>query len=235
MHCSLKTRFSLSPHGKTRLQALAACALGLALALPAAAQDTAPSAQPDAPPVPLGPPPATAPAPEVAPTPAPSPAADAQAITQQLLALEQQTQQLEEARGRIRLRGVRIGKIVSWTATALFLFSAFSAWGRAQSIDDAIKDGRDDKAYDSNGDGDVNHKDEHHSRRIARSLAITSLVPIGLGVFSTILERRRRAEQRAFDYQIDDNAARRRALLTRLGGALAVAPGHAALQLRLTF
>jgi hypothetical protein len=153
----------------------------------------------------------------------------------QLLELEQNTQQLELERSRIRLKGPRIGKIVSWVATALFLSSAFSAWGRAEGVEKALKDGRDDEAYDTNGDGEVDHDDEQRSRRVARTLLGVSVLPIGAGVFATILEVRRRKQQRALGFQLEDLGARRRALLKLLDVQLGAAPGHADLRLRLAF
>lgn len=183
----------------------------------------------------------TAPTPEAAPAPS-TPASPelarldaARALGEQLLELERRAQQIELERSRIRLLGPRIGKIVSWIASAVFLSSAVSAWGRAESVKEALDDGRDDKAYDTDRDGDVDKDDEERSRRVARALVGTSLVPIGLGVFSTLLERKRRRAQRALGYELEDIATKRRALLTQLGVQLGVAPGHAALRLHLAF
>ncbi len=157
------------------------------------------------------------------------------AWTAQLLEIERRTQQVEQERERIRFIGVRIGKYLSWTATALFLSSALNAYGRAEAVKKALKDGRDDEFYDTDRDDDVDKQDERHSRRIARALLFSSVVPIGLGVFSTMLERKRRKQHRMLSYQLEDFATQRRALISRLGAQLGVAPGHASLQLRLAF
>jgi hypothetical protein len=210
------------------------CAACLCVSTAARAQDTAAAApletpaSPASPGVLVAPPPAPA-SPELARLDA------ANALTAQLLALEQRTQQLELERSHIRITGPRIGKIVSWVGTALILSSAFSAWGRAETVKEALDDGRDDKAYDTDGDGDVDKQDEKRSRRVARTLLGVSLLPIGAGVFSTLLERKRRREQRALGYALEDIAVKRRALLTQLGVQLNVAPGHAALRLQLAF
>jgi hypothetical protein len=199
---------------------------------------------PPPPTVPEAPPsPSTAAAPEAAAPAAPaaptSPEAArldaARALGAQLLELEQNAQQLELERSRIRLKGPRIGKIVSWVASALFLSSAFSAWGRAEGVDEALKDGRDDEAYDTNGDGEVDQDDEQRSRRMSRALLGASVLPIGAGVFATMLEVRRRKQHRTLGYQLEDLGARRRALLKLLNVQLGAAPGHADLRLRLAF
>lgn len=200
----------------------------------ARAQEAAPPAL-DAPAVPAAPvtPPPVVPAPLASPELARLDAAHA--LTVQLLALEQRAQQLELERSRVRITGPRIGKIVSWSVTALLLSSALSAWGRAESIKEALDDGRDDKAYDSDGDGDVDKHDEKRSRRAARTLLGVSVIPIGLGVFSTLLERNRRRQQRTFGDALEDIAVKRRALLTQLGAQVGLAPGHATLRLQLKF
>jgi hypothetical protein len=200
----------------------------------------------DAPPPPLleaPPSPGAAAAPEAAAPAAPDTPKSAEAarldaartLGAQLLALEQNTQLLELERSRIRLKGPRIGKIVSWVATALVLSSALSAWAQAEAVDEAIKDGRDDEAYDTNSDGEVDQDDEQRSRRVARALLGASVLPIGAGVFATLLEVRRRKQQRALGFQLEDLGARRRALLKLLNVQLGAAPGHADLRLRLAF
>ena len=69
----------------------------------------------------------------------------------------------------------------------------------------------------------------------ARALLISSLVPIGLGIFCTLLESSRRTQKRTLEYQLEDIASHRRALITRLSTQLAAAPGHAELQMQLRF
>jgi hypothetical protein len=156
-------------------------------------------------------------------------------LTKQLLEIEQQTVQLETKRARVRTLGFRIGKIVSWSASALFLFSAFGWYGTAQSVEKALKDGRDDEAYDVNGNDKVTKHDEDVARTVARTLAITSLIPIGLGVFTTLMGLRREREKAELTNAIEDLSTRRRSLLRRLDTQLSASPSHAAVQLRLTF
>jgi hypothetical protein len=177
------------------------------------------------------------PAPAVVPTQPPpsSVAVDVRALTGELLALEGQAAALEAQRKGIRVRGMRIGKIISWTVTTLMLTSAFGSFGTAEQIKEAIKDGRDDKAYDSDGDKDVDKDDEQRARRIARALAISSLVPIGLGVWTSIVYRQRLNKQRDLSYQLEDVSLRRRSLLQRMGAELGVSQQHASLQVRLVF
>lgn len=209
----------------------------VSVAGPAAAQSTPPGQVPAAAqPVPEQPPlmavePPPAPA-QVAP---PAAAPDMRELTRQLLELEARTVALEENRAKIRVRGVRIGKIISWTVTALMLTSAFSSFGSAEQIKEAIKDGRDDEIYDSDGDKDVDKDDEQRARRIARGLAISSLIPIGFGVWTSIMHRQRLNQQRDLGYQLEDVALRRRSVLQRMGAELGVSQQHASLQLRLTF
>jgi hypothetical protein len=160
---------------------------------------------------------------------------DVRALTAQLLELEAKTVQLEQARAAIRVKGMRIGKIVSWSVTALMLVSAFSSYAQAEGIKDALKDGRDDKAYDADGDKDVDKDDEQRARRTSRALAITSLIPIGLGVWTSLVYRRRTTQQRDLTYQLEDVSLRRRSLLQRMAADLGVSQQHASLQLRLAF
>jgi hypothetical protein len=221
-------------------------AIGLVLLLPltsvvaGAAAQSAPPAQPVVPGQPLvEPPPLLAAEPVSAPVAvvaAPSAAApDVRELTRQLLELEARTAELEQTRAKIRVRGVRIGKIISWTVTALMLTSAFSSFGSAEQIKEAIKDGRDDKIYDKDGDKDVDKDDEQKARRAARALAISSLIPIGLGVWTSIVHRQRLNQQRSLGYQLEDVAVRRRSLLQQMGAAVGVSQQHASLQLSLTF
>jgi hypothetical protein len=196
----------------------------------------APPAQIDAPVAPASP---SAPAPEAAPPAAPASELarldTARALTTQLLELERRAKEIEEQRARIRTTGLQIGKIVSWVTTAVLLSSATSAWGRAEAIEKALKDGRDDEAYDSDGDGEVDKHDEKRSRRAARTLLGVSLVPIGTGLFTTLLGHKRNSEKRKLGYELEDLASKRRGLLTQLGVQLGIAPGHADLRLRLSF
>lgn len=158
-----------------------------------------------------------------------------EALTQKLIALEARTLELEMQRDAIRTRGPRIGKIVSWTMAALFLGSAFSWFGRAQAVDEALKDGRTDKAYDVNGNGKVTQHDEDVARRVARTFAVTSLIPIGLGVFSTLLEVRRNREKHRLTHEIEDIARERRNVLRQLEPQVSAGKGHASLALKLSF
>jgi hypothetical protein len=156
-------------------------------------------------------------------------------LTKQLLAIEQQSQELEAKRVGVRTLGYRIGKIVSWSASALFLLTAFSWYGSAESVQQALKDGRDDKAYDVNGNHKVTKHDEDVARVVARTLAVTSLIPIGLGVFTTLMGMRREREKRDYSNALEDLAGKRRSLLRRLDAQLSASQSHAALQLRMTF
>lgn len=160
---------------------------------------------------------------------------DLSVLTKELLALEQQTLQLETRRAAVRTTGYRVGKIVSWSASAVFLLTAFSWYGQAQGIEKAIKDGRDDEAYDVNGNDKVTKHDEDVARTVARTMAITSLIPIGLGVFTTIFELRREREKRRLSNEIDDLSVRRRTLLRRLDGQVSASQVHASLSLRMRF
>lgn len=156
-------------------------------------------------------------------------------LTQELLRLEEQTLRLEAARDAVRTTGYRVGKIVCWSVSALVLLNAFSWWGQAQAVEEALKEGRDDEAYDVNGNDKVTKHDEDVARTVARTLAITSLIPIGLGVFTTMFELRRVREKRRLTDQIEDLALRRRTLLRRLSGQLSASQVHAALELQLRF
>lgn len=213
---------------------MSALLLTLAAAAPAAAQ-SAPQA-PAAPPEVAAEPPMVllAPAP-AAPAPAAFDPLQAAQLTKQLLEIEQKTLQLETQRARVRTLGYRIGKIVSWSASALFLFSAFGWYGTAQSVQKALKDGRDDEAYDVNGNDKVTKHDEDVARIVARTLAITSLIPIGMGVFTTLMGIRREREKANLTDAIEDLSTKRRSLLRRLDTQLSASQNHAALQLRLQF
>jgi hypothetical protein len=156
-------------------------------------------------------------------------------LTKQLLQLEQQSLELEAKRAGVRTLGYRIGKIVCWSASALFLFSAFGWYGTAQSVEKALNDGRDDEAYDVNGNHKVTKHDEDVARTAARTLAVVSVIPIGLGVFTTMMGMRREREKQEYSNQLEDLATKRRSLLRRLDTQLSAGPGHAALQLHLTF
>lgn len=156
-------------------------------------------------------------------------------LTKQLLAVEEATLVLEQKRAGIRTLGYRIGKIVCWSASAIFLFSAFGWYGTAQGVEKALKDGRDDEAYDVNGNDKVTKHDEDVARTVARTLAITSLIPIGLGVFTTLMERRRERDKRDLAHQIEDLASKRRGLLRRLDAQLSASQTHATLTLGARF
>jgi hypothetical protein len=61
------------------------------------------------------------------------------------------------------------------------------------------------------------------------------LIPIGLGVFTTLMGMRREREKAELTNAIEDLATKRRSLLRRLDTQLSVSPSHAAVQLRMTF
>jgi hypothetical protein len=102
-------------------------------------------------------------------------------------------------------------------------------------VERALEDGRDDEAYDVNGNDKVTKHDEDVARVVARTLAITSLIPIGLGVFTTLVETRREREKKMLTHSIDDLADKRRGLLRRLDAQLSASHTHAALTLRASF
>ena len=137
-------------------------------------------------------------------------------LTQQILALEEQSLALEARRAKIRTLGYRIGKIACWSVSAIFLFSAFGWYGTANGVEKALKEGRDDEAYDVNGNDKVTKHDEEVARTVARTLAITSLIPIGLGVLTTLMHRRREKERRDLGHDLEDIANKRRGLVRRL-------------------
>ncbi|HEX6243866.1 MAG TPA: hypothetical protein VFZ61_23285 [Polyangiales bacterium] len=156
-------------------------------------------------------------------------------LTQQILALEEQSLALEAQRAKVRTLGYRIGKIVCWSVSAIFLFTAFGWYGTANSVEKALKDGRDDEAYDVNGNDKVTKHDEDVARTVARTLAITSLIPIGLGVFTTLMHRRREKERRDLTHDIEDLANKRRGLVRRLSLELSASPANAGLTLGARF
>lgn len=125
------------------------------------------------------------------PDPASAHATWVHTLAAQLVALEQQARQLELARADIRQLGYRIGKYISWTAFGVLATNALSYFARAEATKEALDDGRTDKAYDIDGDGDVDKADERRARRVSRSLMIGSLLPLGLGVWTTVLGRQR--------------------------------------------
>jgi hypothetical protein len=221
--------------------ALVALVFGCSIASPLAAQ-AAPVA-PSVPPAPVvggaGEPPMVdlVPAPAGAPTgaaPIAAPPSPAQ-LTQQILALEEQGLALEARREKVRTLGYRIGKIVCWSVSAIMLFSAFGWYGTANSVEKALRDGRDDEAYDVNGNDKVTKHDEDVARTVARTLAITSLIPIGLGVFTTLMHRRREKERRDLTHDIEDIANKRRGLVRRLSLELSASPANAGLTLGARF
>jgi hypothetical protein len=155
--------------------------------------------------------------------------------TRQLVELERRAQQIEFERAAIPLIGVRIGKYISWTAFALMATQAFGSWARAQSVDEALDEMRSDPAYDVDGDDDVDRDDERRARRVGRGLAISSLVPLGLGIFSTVLERRRRHKVQTLSSDLDDIRNQRRSVLSRLAQDVNISGTQASLELRLRF
>lgn len=203
----------------------------MSLTLPVAAQPASVPGEP--PPLVQLAPPAPAPAPAAAEpiAPAPSPAQ----LTQQILALEEQSLALEAKRAKIRTLGYRIGKIVCWSVSAISLFSAFGWYTTANGVEKALKDGRDDEAYDVNGNDKVTKHDEDVARTVARTLAITSLIPIGLGVFTTLMHRRREKERRDLTHDLEDIADKRRGLVRRLSLELSAGPANAGLSLGARF
>lgn len=174
---------------------------------------------------------APAAAPSVAP-PATDAMARAQATTQKLLELEARAKQLEQERSKVRFIGLRVGKYVSWTAFGVLLGGALSAWGNANLVQEALDDKRTDKAYDTDGDGDVDRADKRHSQRIARALIGVSIVPLGTGIFSTVLDRMRQRKVRQIDAELTDLRDRRRGFLDRLGVDLGLTRREASLRLR---
>ena len=71
-------------------------------------------------------------APPVASTPAaPRGTLDLRGLTEQLVALEREAQQLEQARAAIRHRGMRIGKYISWAAFGVLASQSLSFLSRA--------------------------------------------------------------------------------------------------------
>jgi hypothetical protein len=156
-------------------------------------------------------------------------------LTRDLVALEQHAQQLELAREAVPVVGVRIGKAVSWTVAGVLLFTALGQVGSAEQIKEAREDGRNDKAYDRDDDGDVDRHDELKARRVARALTLASIVPIGLGVFSTIVYRQRLRKIRGLSQQLIEVNDRRRSLIQRLGYEVGVSAGQASLGVKLSF
>lgn len=255
-------RFPFPKLSQTRpaLSIQAACLIGLTLSLAVhntsyAQTAPAPSQQPVAPAVEVAPP-LVAPAPSAAqaapPTvtlapsnvtappaanAAPLPAAPASVpeLTRQLLDLELRTRQLEQDRDRIRVKGPRIGKIVTWTAASFMLLSAVGAWGQAEMVKKAIEKDWTGDAYDTNGNDKVTKADENRQRAIARGWVIGSLIPIGLGTWLTILHRKRLKQIKTHNFQLEDLAVKRRSLLNRLGAEVGVAPTLASVQLKLAF
>lgn len=223
--CPRSARWLVS---RALLLALALDVLGITRAAPAAAQAAPVVTEP---PLMQLAPPSAVPA-EAAP---PASAPNAAELTRQLLELERETQALELKRAGIKTLGYRIGKIACWSVGAVMLFSAFGWYGTAQSVEKALKDGRDDEAYDVNGNDKVTKHDEDVARIVARTLAITSLIPIGLGVFTTLVETRREREKRMLTHSIDDLADKRRGLLRRLDAQLSASHTHASLQLHVSF
>jgi len=223
---------------RRRAARLAVCLSSFVLAVSSVAH-----AQP-VPPVAPSPPPGATDAPvafdaPVAPTaptlPDPAALERAQGFTRQLVELEARARQLEDERGRIRTRGLRVGKYISWAAFGVLAFGALAAAGSAAGVDEAIEDGRTDKAYDTDGDGDVDRDDERHSRRIARGMMISSVIPLGLGVFTTVLGRMRARHIRTLDAQLTDIRDRRRSVIDRLGYDLGVTRTQASLRLHVSF
>ena len=229
-----------------RLAVLAVWLTEMASAQPGHAQEAARAA----PPVPADPitfpAPAAPPSPPAAPVAPPATAATAPAappqgtsnirdLTEQLVALERQAQQLEQARADIRHRGMRIGKYISWAAFGVLASQSLTFLSRAELTKEAREDGRSDKAYDVDGDGDVDVHDERRARRIARGLLLGSLVPLGLGVYTTVMGRMRARRDRQLAAELDDVRGRRRRLIDRLAYDLGVSGTHAAVSLRLTF
>jgi hypothetical protein len=158
-----------------------------------------------------------------------------QALTREVIGLEQRARAIEAERAAIRQTGFRIGKYISWAVFGVLASTALSQWGRAESVSEAIDDGRTDKAYDVDGDGDVDHDDEQRARRIARGLLISSLVPLGLGVYTTVIGRMRGRAVNRLSRDLDDLRDKRRSVIDRLGVEVGVSGSQAALKLRLTF
>lgn len=236
-------------HKRLSLNLLAFASLLLAClhAAPTAAQAPAPTVAPPPLAAPTEPQTYVAPpegAPVVAPPPAPSlppsaapmrdPAAPV-ALTRELLYLEERTRELQIERSQVRTTGVRVGRAISWGAAGFLLTAALLASGSAEQAKEAYEEGKTDDAYDTNDDGVVDGDDERHSRRVARGLLAASIVPIGLGIFTSILYRRRIRRLRELGAEIDQLGERRRLAVQRLGFELGVSPGQAALDLKLRF
>jgi hypothetical protein len=155
--------------------------------------------------------------------------------TRQLVSLEQRAQALEVERSGVRTVGYRVGKYISWTAFGVLAGSAFGQWGSAEGIKEAIKDGRNDPVYDRDGDKDTDRDDEQRARRAARGLILGSLVPLGVGIFTTIMLRKRERRIRAINADLDDITRARRTVLERLAADASVSGSQARLDLRLSF
>ena len=225
--------------------AIVVSAIWLQSTLTAAQQPPAspPPASSAAPPV-AAPPVAAEPAPASVAPPAAQPAAPSvdpglearlQDWTRQLLMLESRAQEIELERSRVRTLGLRIGKGISWGMFGMLALNAFGFFATAGEVEEAIDDGRTDKAYDVDGDKDVDRDDEQRARRISRALIITSLIPLGLGIFTTVLERKRRRKIASLNAELDDITRQRRSVLSRLSQDVSVSGTQATLGMRLTF
>lgn len=157
--------------------------------------------------------------------------------TRQLVSLEQRAQAIEIERAGVRTLGYRIGKYISWTAFGVLVFAAMLNSGSAASIDDELDDDGacTDLTWDEDGDGDVDRDDEKQARRRARAYVISSLIPLGLGLFTTIMVRKREKRIRTLNADLDDVTRARRSVLERLSADVAVSGTHAKLGLRLSF
>lgn len=198
---------------------------------PATPPVAAPSPAPEQAPALVAPPPAQPTAPSVDP----DLHARVQDWTRQLIMLESRAQEIELERSRVRTLGLRIGKGISWGVFGMLALNAFGYFATAESVAEAIDDGRTDKAYDVDGDKDVDRDDEQRARRVSRALIITSLIPLGLGVFTTVLERKRRRKIATLNAELDDITRQRRNVLGRLSQEVSVSGTHATLGLRLAF
>ena len=106
------------------------------------------------------------------------------------------------------------------------LVSAIIAFTEAQDLKRDIED-----SYYEDADRD----EEQRARRIARGLTLGALIPMGVGVFTTILLRHRMVEKRRLDREITELERTRRDVVERLRAIVELDAQHAAVGLNVTF
>lgn len=158
----------------------------------------------------------------------------ARALSVDLRSVERLVQDVEVQRSKIRFSGPELGRCISYTVMGAMWLGAIVAASTAGGIEDGLRNGDiDSDLDDTDGDGDVDQDDVKHTRRVGRVLAATSILPLGLGIFSSVLYHLRLNESRRLGQKLEQLSQRRRSLIDQLGATLDVGASHASLQIRM--